>query len=209
MKICSRCKESKPLDQFAKCKRAGHQTYCRSCKAAWAKAKYHADIEVSREKVRVHMRKMRAAKPEHMRSYIDRWRAENPERCKKVADRQRAKPERKAYHAVYWPEWKRRNPEAARAIAKRGAALRRERQYANFVEHVDPLEVLNRGRGICHICLKPVDPFKFHVEHVVPISRGGEHSYANTRPSHRSCNAFKRSRLMEELPSDRIEMIRA
>jgi 5-methylcytosine-specific restriction endonuclease McrA len=38
-----------------------------------------------------------------------------------------------------------------------------------------------------------------HVDHVVPVTRGGEHSYANTRAAHGVCNIWKRARLDSEL----------
>lgn len=64
---------------------------------------------------------------------------------------------------------------------------------------VDPLTVYARGRGICGICSKPVPTDAFNVDHIIPLARGGEHSYANTQPAHPSCNFRKGARLQEEL----------
>jgi 5-methylcytosine-specific restriction endonuclease McrA len=30
-----------------------------------------------------------------------------------------------------------------------------------------------------------------HLDHIVPLARGGEHSYANTQPAHPTCNRRK------------------
>lgn len=45
MKTCSKCKESKSLNEFAKHsgKKDGLQTYCRACQTKWATEKYHSD----------------------------------------------------------------------------------------------------------------------------------------------------------------------
>ena len=68
-----------------------------------------------------------------------------------------------------------------------------------FVEEVYPLVVLERDDGICGICGEDVDPFDFHVDHIIPLSRGGEHSYANTQPAHPFCNLSKNDRLPWEV----------
>lgn len=71
------------------------------------------------------------------------------------------------------------------------------KQGALIVEEVDPEVVYQRDKGTCYLCLKPVDPaaqpgpWNATVDHVVPISKGGEHSYANVRLAHNRCNSLK------------------
>jgi 5-methylcytosine-specific restriction endonuclease McrA len=76
--------------------------------------------------------------------------------------------------------------------ARRCAAeqRRRARKLNQFVESVDPLVLLESHKGFCGICHKPIRG-DFHVDHIVPLSRGGEHSYANTQPAHPRCNMKK------------------
>jgi 5-methylcytosine-specific restriction endonuclease McrA len=88
--------------------------------------------------------------------------------------------------------------------AQRRRALLRDA----FVEDVDPAVLYERDCGKCGICGDPVSGQLMHVDHVVPLTRGGEHSYANTRPAHPVCNIWKRARLDTELdystlPTDR------
>lgn len=80
------------------------------------------------------------------------------------------------------------NPE----VARRASAVRRARKKnAEVVEHVEPLVVLERDDGVCGICGHDVDPMNYHVDHIVPLSVGGEHSYANTQTAHPNCNRRK------------------
>jgi 5-methylcytosine-specific restriction endonuclease McrA len=51
--------------------------------------------------------------------------------------------------------------------------------------------VFKRDRGLCGVCLEPVDPANWHLDHVRPISRGGLHCYANVQVSHPRCNLKK------------------
>lgn len=71
---------------------------------------------------------------------------------------------------------------------------RRARKKNAFVEYVDPTVVWERDGGLCHICQMPADLADWHLEHVVPLVRGGEHSYANCKVSHPSCNLRKGDR---------------
>lgn len=82
-----------------------------------------------------------------------------------------------------------------RATAK---ALRRQR-LRGATETIDPLQVLIRDGWKCQLCGKRT-PKKFRgttdmrapeVDHIVPLSRGGEHSYRNTQCTCRACNLQK------------------
>lgn len=80
-----------------------------------------------------------------------------------------------------------RNPQ----VMQRNRWTRKARLRDAFVEVVDPAVVWKRDGGICHICQLPADPADWHLEHVIPLARGGEHSYANTAVSHPACNMRK------------------
>lgn len=74
-------------------------------------------------------------------------------------------------------------------------ATRRARELGHFVERVYRSVVWTRDGGICHICELPADVAKWHLDHIVPLSKGGEHSYANTAVSHPRCNQVKSAKL--------------
>ena len=59
-----------------------------------------------------------------------------------------------------------------------------------FVEDVDRQVVFERDKGICGICDTAVIG-KFDIDHIIPTSKGGEHSYVNTRVTHPLCNQEK------------------
>ena len=52
-----------------------------------------------------------------------------------------------------------------------------------------PAEVYARDGGRCHICAEPVPRDQASLDHLVPISAGGEHSMANVSLAHRACNS--------------------
>lgn len=87
-------------------------------------------------------------------------------------------------------QWAKDNPEKHRARSQR----RRARKKEAFVENVKPEELLELYGNRCFLgCGRDVTtlPETWHIEHVIPISRGGEHSYANCRVACADCNGSK------------------
>lgn len=85
-------------------------------------------------------------------------------------------------------------PERAASTRVR-AERRKARLLANFVERVERAVVYTRSKGRCGICGAPVRRAEFVVDHIVPLAKGGEHSYANSQAAHWSCNAKKGTRV--------------
>lgn len=64
-------------------------------------------------------------------------------------------------------------------------------------------DLLERDRATCSACGEHIDvdiawpdPFSPSIDHTVPVSRGGQHSMANTTAMHLRCNMVKGARLV-------------
>jgi 5-methylcytosine-specific restriction endonuclease McrA len=75
---------------------------------------------------------------------------------------------------------------------------RRARLRAVRVEPVNSVKVYERDRWRCGLCGKQVNkrleyphPMSASLDHVIPLSLGGEHSMANVQLAHLSCNVEK------------------
>lgn len=75
---------------------------------------------------------------------------------------------------------------------------RRARIRDSFVEAFDRFEIFDRDGWVCQLCDEVVDSaLEFpdlgsaSLDHIVPVSRGGEHSRANAQTSHLGCNLRK------------------
>jgi 5-methylcytosine-specific restriction endonuclease McrA len=118
-------------------------------------------------------------------------------------------------------EWREANPEkAAQQLAawklahpfKSAEYHRRKRAIKLGVktEYYTAEDVVARWGTVCHICGKEIDmnaPRKvgtrgwkrgLHLDHVIPMSRGGEDTLANVKPTHGLCNLRKHANLVEE-----------
>lgn len=83
------------------------------------------------------------------------------------------------------------------------AKERRARLIGASVEKFSHIEVFERDGWSCYLCggltdrlAKWPDLHTPSLDHVVPLSRGGEHSMQNTRCAHLGCNLSKGARLM-------------
>lgn len=55
-------------------------------------------------------------------------------------------------------------------------------------------DVTNWGTGICGICDEPHNG-KYEFDHIIPLSKGGEHTASNIQLAHKYCNRSKKDRL--------------
>jgi 5-methylcytosine-specific restriction endonuclease McrA len=172
MKECTKCFESKPFSAFGKFihSKDGLKPHCKACRSSTGQNYYLANREAIREKVRV----SNATNPESNRSRVARWRKDNPEKVLELSRRRE----------------------------NRRRARKKENGFAFYAES----EVLNVYGTTCHLCNVEIDllaPRKvgrsgwengLHIDHLVPIAKGGSDTLENVRPAHGKCNLEKSSK---------------
>lgn len=79
-----------------------------------------------------------------------------------------------------------------------GLTKKRAVRRKGFVEDVSVGVLLKKNKSLCGICgmVIPKDvrhphPMSATIDHIIPMSLGGSHSYDNTQPAHRKCNVLK------------------
>jgi 5-methylcytosine-specific restriction endonuclease McrA len=112
--------------------------------------------------------------PEKNGFWSRRWEAANKERAKAV---------RKA--------WRIANPENVTEINRRNRHKRRGAPGRHSVS--DIREIIEAQRGKCAYCRKDVRK-KYHVDHIVPISKGGTSNRSNLQILCPWCNRSKKAR---------------
>lgn len=90
-------------------------------------------------------------------------------------------------------------PHCTRAARKaREKAQRRSLLGSIRTETITIKALYRRDGGICQLCGKKTNINKNHnhdlypsIDHIVPLSQGGEHTYSNVQLAHRICNSIK------------------
>jgi 5-methylcytosine-specific restriction endonuclease McrA len=121
------------------------------------------------------------------------WELANPEvvRAKTRNHHRRHRPELR--------EYERRDPRRLARI-KRRKALLRSAVSAPGADLIIPDVVYERSGGACGICHGPLARVDMDIDHIIPLTRGGAHTYDNVQAAHRSCNRSKGNRLPEDVP---------
>lgn len=94
------------------------------------------------------------------------------------------------------------HPDEYAAMRAKDRAIRRAREEAALTsEMVIPWRVFVRDRWLCWLCGGKVQRGRRHphpasptLDHVVPLSLGGDHSYSNVRLAHFICNSRRGNR---------------
>jgi 5-methylcytosine-specific restriction endonuclease McrA len=172
-KRCPKCGEFKALGRFAGDKRRkdGLKCWCRDCNSAAYRTAYHGDGGSTKERMLAAGKAWRAANPEKQRAFCREWQRRNPEATKANFDRWRAANREKV---LIW---------ARSCYGNRKGAIGK---YTKA--DVDAL--MSSQRGKCAYCRKALRG-KFHVDHIMPLSKGGTNEPRNIQLTCAPCNLQK------------------
>jgi 5-methylcytosine-specific restriction endonuclease McrA len=126
----------------------------------------------------------------HQRTVLERLRAAYPRRRVAVIAKLSAvrSADRKAYAATM-REWRAKNPERARMISRISNNARRAGS-PDTVSAAVVTALLKAQRRRCAWCSEPLGR-RWHIDHVMPLSRGGEHAPRNLVVACPTCNVRK------------------
>jgi 5-methylcytosine-specific restriction endonuclease McrA len=187
-KLCRKCREHRPLEDFP-LRRVrnwiGPNAWCREC-------------------LRNNQRDWRARNPEKVDRAHKEWAERNPDKIHRAEKEWRERNPEKAREN--WRQWKERNPERVRENYRVWAAANPERlaqrnrlQRAQRVSaagthtqaDIEAIFALQRGR--CAYCRRSVRK-GYHVDHIVPLSKGGTNDRRNLQLACAACNVSKKDR---------------
>lgn len=183
-KSCTKCEDNKPLTEFCKSKstKDGLNYWCKTCAgangAAWRKANPDKSKASCATWVAQNYERKNASRIE--------WNKANPERVK--ANRLAYREENAARIKAVSATWRAANPG--------GAIINLQNRRARLKKNVG---TLSRGlreklfllqKGKCACCSKPLGG-KYHMDHIMPLARGGTNTDENMQLLRAKCNLQK------------------
>jgi len=189
-KLCAACKQALPISQFFRNSRMadGYRSSCKPCVSA-----------INRASVLRHHEKRKAEKREvyqankhtpEYQAYVKAYQEATREQ-KRAYDRAYAK-----LNTVMINErakaWTKRNPEKRRAISHNYAHKRRNWTVAG-ISSADLAEWTAAQKKVCYWCGTKCAKL-FHIDHYVPLSKGGAHEAHNLVIACAPCNLKKNAK---------------
>lgn len=188
-RFCDSCRVARDRERQAAYKER-HREKVRADGREYAARRRATDPDV-RERDRLAAAARRRARPEEVaaghRSYYERHVSELREKRRKRLLSEEAQERRRAYQRA----WCERNRDKAREhCARRRAAT----LGAPVVDRIDRDEIYARDKGCCHLCGRKAPRDRWDLDHLIPLSLGGEHTAANVAVSHARCNRSRGNR---------------
>jgi len=174
-------------------------------KREYMRAWRRANAEKVRIAAKIRLKAWRKENPEKRNA----WAKANPEKIKayqKEYDHNRylANPSKRKASLLAWTEknrdrlreakriWNIENADKVRGYSSKRRARKRN---TSTIQNVLVNEVYKRDGWRCQICKKRVNqklsypnPLSSSIDHIVPLSKGGAHSYGNVQLTHLKCN---------------------
>ncbi len=148
------------------------------------------------------------------------WRKANPKRIRVLDKRYREKPGVKLRSAEYNKAWKKANsvrvrensreyyssgrgkaaneryfntPKGKEALRKNWRIAGLRKRAAGKLDQNQIVSLLEQAKGVCYYCQKPLNE-TYHLDHRIPVSRGGKSTVENMVVSCPHCNRSKGAR---------------
>lgn len=167
-KLCGGCKQIKIRTYFTPSKQNndGLHAWCRECMAKWAKKKRSSNLEAARKK-----------DIEYRKRNLEKLR-----KRERILYRQSVKDK---------TAWYIKNPEAVKAHSHKRRA-RKVGAEGSFTKE-DVKNIMRAQDYLCAIC--SVYLIKYHIDHIVPLSKGGSNWPENLQMTCATCNLSKGAKL--------------
>ena len=171
MRTCSGCQQTKPLEDFKKLSKGadGRATRCKRCAADYMNAYYKANPEPIKARTANYFSKNR----------------DDLNLKRKIFRQQNLERENESVKI-----WAKNNPEKTRHFKARNRAKRNQAK----VFSVTKKDITRLAQSLCFYCGAKAQ----HIDHVIPLARGGTHGIGNLVSACRRCNLQKSSKTIME-----------
>lgn len=191
-KVCSKCKVDKSIENYylRGDRESQVRPQCKQCESNRAKNWY--------QKNQTHMAEYREKTKERKAAWSKQYGQTEKAKQSKAKTREKNKEKRSKYNKA----WREKNKEKAAQHWRN----RRARLLGVASDNYSVQDLLELYGDRCHFCKNPIDLeaprkprftgdesfyFGLHIDHIVPLVKGGDDTIQNVRPAHAICNLKK------------------
>jgi len=217
-RICTTCNTEKPLEEFDKRsdKKDGYGTRCKICGNVYKRQHKLNNLEHYKENARRNTKNYNKKHPEKVKQIAKKYRDNHSEKVKewkrndwnRNIDARRLKCrenyiKNKEDRKKYVVQWQKDNPEKTIEYRKKifstleskvwfhnRRALKRLSANGIKITAINLQDMYIQQQGKCFYCGNELNN-RYELEHIIPISKGGEHKLHNLVLSCKSCNLHK------------------
>jgi 5-methylcytosine-specific restriction endonuclease McrA len=189
----------------------GLHNVCKECRKARERQRHREKMadpvkaEAERARGREKMRRKREVDADGVRAYQRQWRAANPGKGAAYGRKSyrqgngaaMARARRAANPELYIAtdrSWRERNPGKVSGYSANYRALKLNASTGVTIDY----PAIYATHDDCYLCGRALTN-PMHMDHVVPLSKGGSHTTSNLLPTHARCNLRKNDALLSEL----------
>ena len=204
-KACSACKEKKPISEFHQdnSRVDGLQYWCKICRATYDKVYRQSDKGKAVQQAATRRYRQTEGGKAAQQAVDQRYRQTRVGKVVRRAAQQRYS-QTEGGKAVDRAAQKRYSQtDAGQAVYSRANRKRRALK-AGAISDVTPEDfaLLDTRHPVCNYCRRAFVAshplYKRTLDHIIPLSRGGQHILANLVFAHKRCNSQKGDKLPEE-----------
>lgn len=188
-KICSRCKQEKQLSEYSSDKRLkdGKKSYCIDCNKLrlkeWrSKNKEHVKAYTKNNSNKI--KEYYLANKEKIDSYRQKYFKDNAIEIKKK--------KAQYYYNNYEKLYSIRRTEHRKILSRNVCNKRRSKINCSAISKFEIKKIIDSYKN-CYWCNCELNG-KYHIDHYIPLSKGGEHSIENIVISCPKCNLSKNAK---------------
>ena len=193
-KQCNKCKEYRTLDNFSKdkSKKDGFRTICTPCGKQY--------IKNNKKRIRERQQKYYQDNKENIYLVHEKYVKDNKE---KILEKQRQyREDNKEKRKKSFKSWYEKNKEYHRNwklnnkhLVRQYNSNRRARKMSQLGFLPDNyIEILEQYDTHCRYCNLDLRTNQYHIDHIIPLSRGGMHDFTNMQLICPTCNFSKGSK---------------
>lgn len=182
-KVCTKCGITKPLNEYHKDKsrKEGISYYCKKCRCEQVRNHYRENTDRYKE----YANKNR----EDIKEYKRQWHQNNRE--DQLEQQRRYRQENREALSELVRQWQKKNREKTRASCRNRRALKRNSKGTHTISDIRALYEGQNGK--CWYCGVDVGN-DYHVDHFIPLSKGGSNDVGNLRIACPTCNLSKNAK---------------